>query len=68
MSQDNPSFDTIIAAERPEYGRLSRRSLRERGELLSAACRNAAEIESSRLRMGLPPTQPAPRPESTWSF
>jgi hypothetical protein len=43
-------------------------SLQERGELLAAACRAAARLEGSRLRMGLPPSRPAPWPASTWDF
>jgi hypothetical protein len=58
----------ISALERRDIERLRKLSLKERGELLMAACRAAAEIEASRHRMGLPPTQPAPWPDSTWKF
>ncbi|MEX2309981.1 MAG: hypothetical protein WD738_20580 [Pirellulales bacterium] len=54
--------------ERRDIERLRKLSLQERGKLLMAACRAAAEIEASRLRMGLPPTRPAPWPESTRKF
>ena len=60
--------EAIDALERQNIERLRKLSLQERGELLMAACRAAAEIEASRLRMGLPPTKPAPWPESTWKF
>ena len=43
-------------------------SLDERGELIVAACRAAAQIEEGRLASGLPPSQPAPWPESTWQL
>lgn len=60
---------TVISElEQRDLERLRRLSLDERAKLLAAACRTAAEIEASRLKMGLPPTQPAPWPESTWKF
>jgi len=40
-------------------------SLEERGQLIIAACRAAAQIEQGRLASGLPPSQPAPWPDST---
>jgi hypothetical protein len=43
-------------------------SLEQRGELLIAACRAAAEIERARSSNGLPPSRPAPWPESTWEL
>ena len=43
-------------------------SLEQKGELLLAACRTAAEIERGRSSSGLPPSQPAPWPESTWEL
>jgi hypothetical protein len=60
--------DAVSALEKRDIERLRKLSLDERGELLMVACRAAAEIEASRLRMGLPPTQPAPWPESTRRF
>lgn len=60
--------EAISAMERRDIERLRKLSLQERGKLLMAACRAAAEIEASRLRMGLPPTRPAPWPESTRKF
>ena len=43
-------------------------SLEQRGELLMVACRAAAEIERGRSSSGLPPSQPAPWPQSTWEL
>ena len=60
--------ETISALERRDIEHLRKLSLDERGELLMAACRAAAEIEASRLRMGMPPTRRAPWPESTRKF
>jgi hypothetical protein len=63
-------FDTTIIAklELQDLDRLRSLSLSERGALLAAVCRDAAQIEASRLKMGLPPSQPVPWPESTWKF
>jgi hypothetical protein len=60
--------EAINALERQSIERLRKLSYQERGELLMAACRAATKIEASRLRMGLPPTKPAPWPESTREF
>jgi hypothetical protein len=62
-----PDFDAIIASEQSDVGRLRGLSLRERAKLIEAACDGAAEIEFSRSQMGLPPSTPAPWPESTLS-
>ena len=51
-----------------ETRRLRSLTLEQRGEMLIAACELASEIEAARLRAGLPPSQPAPWPESTWEF
>jgi hypothetical protein len=47
---------------------LRGRSLQERGDLIIAACRAAAEIERGKIASGRPPSQPAPWPESTWEW
>jgi hypothetical protein len=60
--------EAINALEQANTERLRQLSPQERGERLIAVCRAAAEIEASRLRMGMSPTQPAPWPESTWKF
>jgi hypothetical protein len=63
-------FDTeaIATLEAGDVEALRKLSLDERGKLLAAACRDAASIEASCLKMGLPSTQPAPWPQSTWDF
>jgi hypothetical protein len=43
-------------------------SMEERGRRLAAACRLSAAIERSKIEMGLPPSEPAPWPASTWEF
>jgi hypothetical protein len=48
--------------------RLRRLSLDERGKMIEAACRDAALIQASRLRQGLPIGAPAPWPPSTIEF
>ena len=52
--------DAISAFERHNIERLRQLSFAERGELFAAVCRDAAEIEASRIKMGLPPSRPAP--------
>ena len=56
------------AADDAEIARLRSLSERERSQILEAACIAAAQIEKSRRATGLPPTQPAPWPESTWEL
>lgn len=43
-------------------------SMEERARLLDAACLQAEILEESRIKRGLPPSQPAPWPESTREF
>ena len=40
----------------------------ERGELLVSLFRAAMEIEQSKIASGLPASEPAPWPQSTWEF
>ncbi len=40
--------------------------LKERGEMIAAKCREAAEAERARIAAGLPATPREPWPESTW--
>jgi hypothetical protein len=40
-------------------------TMEERGELIMAKCREAAEAELARIAAGLPPTPEEPIPEST---
>jgi hypothetical protein len=56
------------AADARDLQRLRSLGARERAEMLEAACAAASEIERSRRAAGLPPTQPAPWPASTWEF
>jgi hypothetical protein len=53
----------------PEHGAyltwLRGLSMKERGELIAALCREAAEAEQTRIAAGLPPTPKEPFPEST---
>ena len=46
----------------------SRLAVEQRGEAIVDACQLAAELEHSRIASGLPPSQPAPWPKSTWEF
>jgi hypothetical protein len=48
--------------------RLRALTVRERSALIESACEAAAAIERSRIAAGMPPTQPAPWPASTWEF
>jgi len=66
--QPAPNFEAVIAMERSDVDRLRKMSLRERAELIEAACAGAVEVEVSRARMGLPRSTPAPWPESTWTY
>ena len=43
-------------------------SLEERGAMIEAACRTAAEILRSRIKSGFPAPSPAPWPPSTLDF
>jgi hypothetical protein len=54
--------------ERRDLESVRAMSMDERGILLAAACRDAAAVERSRIESGLPPSQPAPWPASTWAF
>lgn len=68
--QSKPVFNVaaISAAEAGDPTRIALMSMSERGELLIAACRAAAALEDSRLKMGFAPAMPAPWPDSTWKF
>ena len=56
------------AADEAEIARLRTLTMRERSEMIEAACEAAAEIRRSRLAAGLPDIEPDPWPESTWKF
>jgi len=51
-----------------EIDRLRGLTDRERGEMILAVCRAAAEIHAGRLKSGLPPATPTPWPASTWEL
>lgn len=51
-----------------EVERLRGLTDRERGEMILAVCRAAAEIHAGRLKSGLPPATPVPWPASTWEL
>jgi len=57
----------VSAAENDDE-HLRTMSMAERGRQLAAACRLAASIERSKIKNGMPPSQPEPWPDSTWEF
>lgn len=63
-----PNFDAVIALEQSDVDHLRGLTMAERAELIEAACAGTVELEVSRARMGLPPSTPAPWPESTWTY
>jgi hypothetical protein len=62
------SVDAHAVADAAEIARLRSLTQRERAQMLEAACAAAAEIERSRLAAGMPRTEPAPWPASTWEL
>jgi hypothetical protein len=68
MSDSKIPTTAISAQENEDIDQLRQLSLEDRGKLIGIACRAAAKIEASRARMGLPPTEPAPWPDSTWNY
>jgi hypothetical protein len=64
----NVDISAIIAAEACDAAEFAQLPMRRRGDLLISACQAAAALEESRLKMGLPPTEPAPWPSTTWTF
>ena len=56
----------------PEHGAyiawLRNLTMKERGDLIMAKCREAADAERARIAAGLPPTPSEPIPESTLEF
>jgi hypothetical protein len=67
-SLPNHDFIAIVDRERRDLDSVHKATFAERGEMLTAVCRDAAAIEASRLQMGFPSSQPAPWPDSTWKF
>jgi hypothetical protein len=62
------SIDAMVAAERPDVEYLRSLSLAERGRLLEIVCQSAASMMQDRTKMGLPPVERDPWPQSTWDF
>jgi hypothetical protein len=58
----------ITAALDRKVVEVRRMRLHERVAMLEDACRAAAALEEYREKMGLPPSKPAPWPESTRRF
>jgi hypothetical protein len=55
-------------ASRVAFERVRALSIRERSQLIEAACEAAAVVYRSRLAAGLADVEPSPWPESTWEF
>ena len=75
MSPDasGPQRKNVLSGKAPDHleqniARLRSLSMKQRGEMIAAACRAAASIRRSRIQSGLPDVVPAPWPESTWEF
>lgn len=51
-----------------KIARLRSLTMEQRSQMIKQACRMAAEIYKSRLKMGLPPVKRAQWPASTWEF
>jgi hypothetical protein len=58
----------VAAAADEEMARLRSLDPSQRSALIESACRAAMAIERSRLAAGLPPSEPAPWPPSTWEY
>jgi hypothetical protein len=61
-----PTFHDQIAAH--EAVPSEQLTLREQAQRFAQVCRDAASLEASRRKSGLPEPTPAPWPESTWAF
>jgi len=73
--QDRPGADddklhvTAFEEQRSsEYITLQALSMEQRGRMIAAACKTAAEIQRGRIASGLPTPAPAPWPASTMAF
>lgn len=67
LDQWQDQVDAAIRSKQ-EDNRLRSLTPEERSRMLTAVCRDAMELERSRVASGLPPSQPAPWPQSTWDF
>jgi hypothetical protein len=61
------SLNAIKACE-GDVTALRQATLAERAAMLDQACIAALELEQARIAAGMPPSQPAPWPASTWEF
>ena len=76
MHDDLPAAKRALGLDAAEFVRqrhgdemkLRLLSLEERGAMIEAACRTAAEILRSRIKSGLPAPSPALWPPSTFEF
>ncbi len=76
MPDDLPLVKNDLALDSTEFVRqrqsdelaLRALSLKEKGEMIAAACRTAAAILRSRVKSGQPTPSPAPWPQSTVDF
>ena len=66
------SIEKFVAGQRlaneAETIRLRNLSLEERGQMIEAACRTAADLSASRREAGLPELVSIPWPRSTFEF
>ena len=68
MDAVSSAIEAHAAADSLETDQLRATSLSERARMLAAACATAAEIERNRIAAGMPRTEAAPWPPSTWEF
>ncbi|MBA3480227.1 MAG: hypothetical protein H0T51_00295 [Pirellulales bacterium] len=60
------TFHDQIAAH--EAAHAEQLTMSEHAQRFAQVCRDAASLEASRRRSGLPEPTPAPWPDSTWAF
>jgi hypothetical protein len=60
--------EAVEAAVDKDIARLRTLDPHQRSQWIASACETAVAIERSRVAAGLPPSQPAPWPRSTWEF
>ena len=58
----------FIRQQREDDLALRELSMEQRGRMIEAACRTAAEIQRSRIASGMPVAAPTPWPASTWAL
>lgn len=69
-TQYRPIDEVMQAIERIKLQEVHElpESMEERDRLLKSVCRTAAQIEAKKIAAGMPPSEPAPWPESTREF